>query len=55
MIFTIEPMLVEGAGDCYEWSDNWTVVTVDGSMAAQFEHTIAIRSTGEVEILTLPQ
>lgn len=53
MVFTIEPMLVEGAGDCFEWSDKWTVATSDGGMAAQFEHTILIKEDG-VEILTLP-
>jgi len=53
MVFTIEPMLVEGAGDCFEWSDKWTVATSDGGMAAQFEHTVLIREDG-VEILTVP-
>jgi methionyl aminopeptidase len=53
MIFTIEPMLVEGSGDCFEWSDDWTVATVDGGLAAQFEHTVLITESG-VEILTLP-
>jgi len=53
MIFTIEPMLVEGSGDCYEWHDQWTVATVDGGMAAQFEHTVLITEDG-VEILTIP-
>ena len=56
MIFTIEPMLVESSlddedeslhADCYEWdSDGWTVATLDGSMSAQFEHTILIREDG---------
>ena len=54
MVFTIEPMLVEGSGDCFEWSDQWTVATTDGGMAAQFEHTILIREDG-VEILTVPE
>ena len=54
MIFTIEPMLTEGTGDCFEWDDNWTVVTKDGGMAAQFEHTVHITKDG-VEILTLPE
>lgn len=53
MIFTIEPMLVEGSGDCFEWSDNWTVATSDNGMAAQFEHTVLITEDG-VEILTVP-
>jgi methionyl aminopeptidase len=54
MVFTIEPMLVEGDGDCVEWqSDGWTVVTRDGGRAAQFEHMVCITEDG-VEILTLP-
>ena len=53
MIFTIEPMLVEFSGDCFEWDDAWTVATSDGGMAAQFEHTILITDNG-VEILTVP-
>ncbi len=54
MIFTIEPMLVEGSPECFEWSDNWTVATVDNGLSAQFEHTVLITDTG-VEILTLPE
>jgi len=53
MIFTIEPMIVEGSADCFEWNDNWTVVTRDGGRCAQFEHTVVITEDG-VEILTLP-
>ena len=53
MIFTIEPMLVMGKQDTYEWSDQWTVVTNDESLAAQFEHTILITEDSR-EILTLP-
>jgi len=56
MIFTIEPMLVMGRHHCVEWeSDGWTVVTVDNSLAAQFEHTILIQEPGVVEILTVPE
>lgn len=40
--FTIEPILVLGSTDCIVWNDNWTTVTADGSLAAQFEHTILI-------------
>ena len=54
MIFTIEPMLAEGTGDCFEWSDRWTVATSDGLMSAQFEHTILITNDG-VEILTVSE
>ena len=53
MIFTIEPMFTMGSARCFEWDDDWTVATVDGSLSAQFEHTILI-TEGEAEILTLP-
>jgi methionyl aminopeptidase len=51
MTFTIEPMINAGA---YEWillEDGWTVITADGSLSAQFEHTVAITQNGP-EILT---
>lgn len=55
MIFTIEPMLVIGQHECYEWpQDGWTVATLDNSLAAQFEHTVLI-TENSVEILTLPE
>jgi methionyl aminopeptidase len=54
MIFTIEPMFTSGSQDCCEWTDEWTVVTMDNSIAAQFEHTVLITSDG-VEILTIPE
>ncbi|KAF7828740.1 methionine aminopeptidase 1D, chloroplastic/mitochondrial [Senna tora] len=49
--FTIEPMLTIGSINPIMWNDNWTVVTEDGSLSAQFEHTILITSHG-AEILT---
>ncbi|GAB4846997.1 Methionine aminopeptidase 1D, chloroplastic/mitochondrial [Ancistrocladus abbreviatus] len=49
--FTIEPMLTMGSCNPIMWDDNWTVVTEDGSLSAQFEHTILITQEG-VEILT---
>ncbi|KAK8449586.1 hypothetical protein SEVIR_7G243800v4 [Setaria viridis] len=49
--FTIEPILSMGSTDCDMWDDGWTAVTTDGSLAAQFEHTILITRTG-AEILT---
>lgn len=52
MVFTIEPMLNEGHWKSKIKKDGWTAVTIDNSWSAQFEHTIAIRSNGEVEILT---
>jgi methionyl aminopeptidase len=51
MVFTIEPMLNEGAPDTQLASDGWTVSTADGKRSAQFEHTLAITENGP-EILT---
>jgi methionyl aminopeptidase len=53
MVFTVEPMLTLGSADWEMWPDNWTVLTKDRSITAQFEHTIAITEDGP-EILTLP-
>ena len=47
----IEPMLTLGSGDVAVKQDGWTVVTLDGSLAAHFEHTIAITDNGP-QILT---
>ncbi|TFD57736.1 type I methionyl aminopeptidase [Cryobacterium suzukii] len=52
MVFTIEPMLTLGTGDWDIWSDDWTVLTRDRSMTAQFEHTLVVTERG-AEILTL--
>jgi methionyl aminopeptidase len=54
MVFTIEPMINEGLWGTRILKDKWTAVTIDGKLSAQFEHTIAIRSNGKVEILTAP-
>jgi methionyl aminopeptidase len=53
MVFTIEPMLTLGTTEWDLWSDDWTVVTRDRSLTAQFEHTIVVTERG-AEILTLP-
>lgn len=53
MVFTIEPMLTLGTHEWDGWDDDWTIVTRDRSITAQFEHTIVVRETG-AEILTLP-
>ena len=52
MFFTIEPMINAGKYKCKVLKDNWTVVTSDKSLSAQFEHTVAVTET-DVEILTL--
>lgn len=51
MIFTIEPMLNEGSPDIEFLEDGWTVVTADGKLSAQYEHTVAVTADG-CEILT---
>ena len=51
MVFTIEPMINAGLAEWEMLKDGWTVVTVDGSLSAQFEHTIAITDQGP-EILS---
>jgi methionyl aminopeptidase len=52
MVFTIEPMVNQGTRKVSTESDGWTVVTNDGKLSAQFEHTVAVTSDG-VEVLTL--
>lgn len=51
MVFTIEPMLNAGKPEVKVLGDEWTVVTVDGSLSAQWEHTIAVTADG-YDILT---
>ena len=51
MVFTIEPMVNEGARHTRLMPDGWTVVTKDRSLSAQWEHTVAVTDDG-VEILT---
>jgi methionyl aminopeptidase len=53
MVFTIEPMINLGTHRWKLMEDHWTVKTADGSLSAQFEHTVAITKNG-TEILTLP-
>jgi methionyl aminopeptidase len=53
MVFTIEPMLTLGSIEWDVWDDDWTVVTRDRSLTAQFEHTLVVTERG-AEILTLP-
>ena len=52
MVFTIEPMLNQGRRTVRTKSDGWTVVTADGKLSAQFEHTVAVTADG-VRVLTL--
>lgn len=51
MIFTIEPMINAGKRYVKLMPDNWTVVTKDHSLSAQWEHTVLVRDDGH-EVLT---
>ena len=46
LCLAIEPMITMGSPDTRELADGWTVVTIDGSYAAHFEHTVAITADG---------
>jgi len=52
MFFTIEPMVNLGRPETKTLADDWTAVTRDKSLSAQFEHTVGVTATG-VEIFTL--
>jgi methionyl aminopeptidase len=51
MVFTIEPMINVGHYETEVLEDGWTVITSDGSLSAQFEHTVVVTASG-VEVLT---
>jgi len=51
MTLAIEPMITAGAPDVYVQADDWSISSVDDSLAAHFEHTVAI-TDGEPRILT---
>lgn len=51
MVLALEPMVNAGGWQTKLNSDQWTVVTADGSLSAHFEHTVAITSS-ELEVLT---
>jgi methionyl aminopeptidase len=51
MAITIEPMINLGGPDVVQLEDGWTIVTADGSLSAQFEHTVLVTRDG-CEILT---
>ena len=53
MVLAIEPMINIGGAQVKVLSDGWTAVTVDGSLSAHFEHTVAITDAGP-RILTTP-
>lgn len=51
MVFTVEPMLNQGRPETRTLKDDWTAVTRDGKLSAQWEHTIVVTEDG-YEILT---
>ena len=46
MTIAIEPMITAGGPDVYIHDDDWSISTTDGSLAAHFEHTVAVTATG---------
>jgi methionyl aminopeptidase len=46
MVFTIEPMVNEGSAENRVLDDDWTAVTADGKLSAQYEHTILVTRNG---------
>ncbi len=52
MVLAIEPMVNAGGDAVRVLSDGWTVVTVDKSLSAHFEATVAVDSDGRVDIMT---
>ncbi len=51
MVLAIEPMINAGTGDVRTLDDDWTVVTLDGSLSAHYEHSVLVTETGH-EVLT---
>jgi methionyl aminopeptidase len=51
MTLAIEPMITAGGADVYLHEDEWSISTQDGSLAAHFEHTVAV-TDGSAQVLT---
>ena len=54
MTFAIEPMITAGGPEVYLHDDEWSISTLDGSLSAHFEHTVAVTDDGP-KILTVTQ
>ena len=52
MTLAIEPMITAGGPDVYLHDDEWSISTTDGSLAAHFEHTVAVLEEGPARVLT---
>jgi methionyl aminopeptidase len=48
MVLAIEPMVAMGRPETKVLGDGWTAVTKDGSLAAHFEHTVAVAANGPI-------
>jgi len=46
MTLAIEPMITAGEAEVYIHDDDWSISTADGSLAAHFEHTVAVTASG---------
>ena len=46
MTIAIEPMITAGGAEVYIHDDEWSISTSDGSLAAHFEHTVAVTAAG---------
>jgi len=53
MVLAIEPMVAMGRPDVRVLGDGWTAVTKDGSLAAHFEHTVAVTANGPLVLTAL--
>ena len=51
MVLALEPMVTMGHWEVRVLADRWTAVTADGSLAAHFEHTVAVSEAGP-DVLT---
>jgi methionyl aminopeptidase len=54
MTLAIEPMITAGSPDVYVHEDEWSISSADDSLAAHFEHTIAITESGPRILTTAP-
>jgi methionyl aminopeptidase len=55
MVFAIEPMVCQGGPEVEILEDNWTAITRDRSLAAHFEHSLAITEDGPVVLSEVPE
>jgi methionyl aminopeptidase len=53
MALAIEPMVTLGSPEVTVLADDWTVVTVDGSVAAHWEHSVALTDSGPVVLTAI--